>query len=183
MSLSNLQFRNRSEFLHLYLCIKAHGIRYIISIQADRIQVWYTVRCKAEKIHQGILWPSGMPVHHKTSFFLSYVALHRAQRLLDPPGCAYRSETGGLMEALRVLSVEQSTVLMFAIFLGLTLVSSTEISCHVLCPAQFDPHCWRKAFQWHLVTVGRSAKQSGACSHLAWTKQGTSTVGLEAALR
>ncbi|PBK77299.1 hypothetical protein ARMSODRAFT_874850 [Armillaria solidipes] len=31
----------------------------------------------------------------------------RAQRLLDPPGCAYRSETGGLMEALRVLSVEQ----------------------------------------------------------------------------
>ncbi|KAK0478409.1 Metalloenzyme, LuxS/M16 peptidase-like protein [Armillaria novae-zelandiae] len=31
----------------------------------------------------------------------------RAQQLLDPPGCAYRSETGGLMEALRVLSVEQ----------------------------------------------------------------------------
>lgn len=32
------------------------------------------------------------------------------QRLLDPPGSAYRSETGGLMEALRVLTVEQSTV-------------------------------------------------------------------------
>ncbi|KAJ7070954.1 Metalloenzyme, LuxS/M16 peptidase-like protein [Mycena amicta] len=31
----------------------------------------------------------------------------RSQRLLDPPGSAYRSETGGLMEALRVLSVEQ----------------------------------------------------------------------------
>ncbi|KAJ6575205.1 Metalloenzyme, LuxS/M16 peptidase-like protein [Mycena capillaripes] len=29
------------------------------------------------------------------------------QRLLDPPGSAYRSETGGLMEALRVLTVEQ----------------------------------------------------------------------------
>lgn len=31
----------------------------------------------------------------------------RLQRLLDPPGSAYRSETGGLMEALRVLTPEQ----------------------------------------------------------------------------
>ncbi|KAE9411017.1 hypothetical protein BT96DRAFT_952834 [Gymnopus androsaceus JB14] len=31
----------------------------------------------------------------------------RMQRLLDPPGSAYRSETGGLMEALRKLTVEQ----------------------------------------------------------------------------
>ncbi|TBU62037.1 Metalloenzyme, LuxS/M16 peptidase-like protein [Dichomitus squalens] len=31
----------------------------------------------------------------------------RMQRLLNPPGSAYRSETGGLMEALRVLTVEQ----------------------------------------------------------------------------
>ncbi|KAK7058884.1 hypothetical protein VNI00_001508 [Paramarasmius palmivorus] len=31
----------------------------------------------------------------------------RMQRLLDPPESAYRSETGGLMEALRVLTVEQ----------------------------------------------------------------------------
>ncbi|KAK7463673.1 hypothetical protein VKT23_005614 [Stygiomarasmius scandens] len=31
----------------------------------------------------------------------------RQQRLLDPPGSAYRSETGGLMEALRVLTVDQ----------------------------------------------------------------------------
>ncbi|KXN89943.1 hypothetical protein AN958_04947 [Leucoagaricus sp. SymC.cos] len=31
----------------------------------------------------------------------------RLQRLLDPPGSAYRSETGGLMEALRRLSPEQ----------------------------------------------------------------------------
>ncbi|KAJ7630999.1 Metalloenzyme, LuxS/M16 peptidase-like protein [Roridomyces roridus] len=31
----------------------------------------------------------------------------RLQRLLDPPGSAYRSETGGLMEALRVLTIEQ----------------------------------------------------------------------------
>jgi len=30
------------------------------------------------------------------------------QRLLDPPGSGYRSETGGLMEALRVLTPEQS---------------------------------------------------------------------------
>ncbi|KAJ8521451.1 hypothetical protein ONZ45_g1850 [Pleurotus djamor] len=31
----------------------------------------------------------------------------RTQRLLEPPESAYRSETGGLMEALRVLTVEQ----------------------------------------------------------------------------
>ncbi|KAF9069136.1 Metalloenzyme, LuxS/M16 peptidase-like protein [Rhodocollybia butyracea] len=31
----------------------------------------------------------------------------RMQRLLDPPGSAYRSETGGLMQALRKLTVEQ----------------------------------------------------------------------------
>jgi hypothetical protein len=30
------------------------------------------------------------------------------QRLLEPPGSAYRSETGGLMTALRVLTPEQS---------------------------------------------------------------------------
>jgi hypothetical protein len=33
------------------------------------------------------------------------------QRLLNPPGSAYRSETGGLMEALRVLAVDQSEAL------------------------------------------------------------------------
>ena len=32
----------------------------------------------------------------------------RLQRLLDPPGSGYRSETGGLMAALRVLTPEQS---------------------------------------------------------------------------
>lgn len=32
------------------------------------------------------------------------------RRLLNPPKSAYRSETGGLMEKLRVLSVEQSNV-------------------------------------------------------------------------
>lgn len=32
----------------------------------------------------------------------------RLQRSLDPPGSAYRSETGGLMSAIRVLTVEQS---------------------------------------------------------------------------
>jgi hypothetical protein len=31
------------------------------------------------------------------------------QRLLNPPDSAYRSETGGLMEALRSLTAEKST--------------------------------------------------------------------------
>jgi hypothetical protein len=36
--------------------------------------------------------------------------LYRMERLLNPPGSAYRSETGGLMSALRLLTVEQSNV-------------------------------------------------------------------------
>ena len=32
----------------------------------------------------------------------------RMQRLINPVDSAYRSETGGLMEALRVLNVQQS---------------------------------------------------------------------------
>lgn len=34
----------------------------------------------------------------------------RMQRLINPPGSAYRSETGGLMEALRALTIEQSVL-------------------------------------------------------------------------
>lgn len=37
----------------------------------------------------------------------------RLQRLMDPPGSAYRSETGGLMEALRLLTPDQSRCLIF----------------------------------------------------------------------
>ena len=32
----------------------------------------------------------------------------RLRRLLEPPGSGYRSETGGVMDALRVLTPEQS---------------------------------------------------------------------------
>ena len=34
----------------------------------------------------------------------------RLQRSLEPPGSGYRSETGGLMDALRVLTPEQSEI-------------------------------------------------------------------------
>jgi hypothetical protein len=39
---------------------------------------------------------------------LTNLIFFRLQRLLDPVGSGYRSETGGLMEALRVLAPEQS---------------------------------------------------------------------------
>jgi hypothetical protein len=45
------------------------------------------------------------------TFFLPNITLTSSislQRLVNPPGSAYRSETGGLMEALRVLTPEQS---------------------------------------------------------------------------
>lgn len=44
----------------------------------------------------------------------------KLQRLLYPEGSAYRSETGGLMEALRVLTAEESECRL--------------VSFHVRCP-------------------------------------------------
>ena len=43
-------------------------------------------------------------------------SVHSMQRLLNSPESAYRSETGGLMEALRVLTVEQSGLIPFPWF-------------------------------------------------------------------
>jgi Zn-dependent M16 (insulinase) family peptidase len=43
------------------------------------------------------------------------------QRLLDPPGSGYRSETGGLMESLRVLTPEQSQSSVFKSLLSTKL--------------------------------------------------------------
>jgi Zn-dependent M16 (insulinase) family peptidase len=46
-----------------------------------------------------------------TSYYIAFNSdfiIIRMQRLMNPPGNAYRSETGGLMEALRVLTPDQS---------------------------------------------------------------------------
>jgi Zn-dependent M16 (insulinase) family peptidase len=48
---------------------------------------------------------SEMQARENTSSDLANLEL---QRLANPEGSAYRSETGGLMEALRVLTVEDS---------------------------------------------------------------------------
>jgi len=44
------------------------------------------------------------------------------QRLLDPPGSGYRSETGGLMESLRVLTPEQSKSSVLSLFCQLNCI-------------------------------------------------------------
>lgn len=64
-----------------------------------------TAKCRAEKTLLGILWPLGSSLFPPQ---ISPNSTYRSQRLLNPLGNAYRSETGGLMEALRVLSVERS---------------------------------------------------------------------------
>lgn len=71
------------------------------------------------------------------------------QRLLDPPGSAYRSETGGLMEALRKLTVDQSEyILKISQCVRLTqLPFSPGISCFLLCAAQSVSHRSRKAVE------------------------------------
>lgn len=68
--------------------------------------VWFIVKCKGVKILLGISWPSGL-FHINLPGFSTDVSFSQ-QRLMDPPGSAYRSETGGLMEALRRLTPEQS---------------------------------------------------------------------------
>lgn len=51
------------------------------------------------------------------------------QQLINPPGSAYRSETGGLMEALRVLTVEQSkSYVTYLTALSDNLLHSSELS-------------------------------------------------------
>lgn len=70
------------------------------------------------------------------------------QQLINPKGSAYRSETGGLMEALRVLSVEQSE------FCGFELCYenadhrpySSGLPQEILCSAQSLPDRNRQAF-------------------------------------
>ncbi len=57
----------------------------------------------------------------------------RMQRLLDPPGSAYRSETGGLMEALRVLTPEQSSYYPFCGVHADEVVHSTKVPLQLLC--------------------------------------------------
>ncbi|KAJ7619113.1 Metalloenzyme, LuxS/M16 peptidase-like protein [Mycena polygramma] len=85
------------------------GFLQLLPIYVDHIL--YPTMTKAGSVHHidpkghdsGVVY-SEMQGRENTSGDL--MAL-RLQRLLDPPGSAYRSETGGLMEALRVLTVEQ----------------------------------------------------------------------------
>ena len=74
------------------------------------------------------------------------------QRLLNPPGSAYRSETGGLMEALRVLTVEQSTIsfsLFFEYRMPYLIISrcSPKLSQEILRSSQSVAHRDRETLQ------------------------------------
>jgi hypothetical protein len=76
------------------------------------------------------------------------------QRLLNPPGSAYRSETGGLMEALRVLTVEQSTISIFwdhVAYLIFALYSS-QLPQNILRPSELVADRDRQTFQWNVFS-------------------------------
>ena len=98
-----------SGFVPLHLSNWAIDLlpRSTISMGKARTLGLSTAKCKGERILQEISWPFG-------AFFFSWrnsqsIWLNRRlQRLMDPPGSAYRSETGGLMEALRCLTPDQS---------------------------------------------------------------------------
>ena len=66
---------------------------------------------------------------------------HRMSRLLNNLGSAYRSETGGLMEALRSLTIEQSEDTITFTFISMTF-SSSGLPPNILCTLQpLSNHC------------------------------------------
>ena len=79
------------------------------------------------------------------------------QRLLNPPGSAYRSETGGLMEALRVLTVEQSKCMPLLPLYSFVSRAPTSpgISPQILRPSQSDTHCHGEVGFGHLISPRR----------------------------
>jgi hypothetical protein len=112
----DLLLRSAETFLHLRLSDYLAVIRFTTLTHKARIRVWSTPKCKAGKTLLGTLWPySTSPIYanhilRRARFNSTVLIFHalRAQRLLNSPESAYRSETGGLMTALRKLTVEQS---------------------------------------------------------------------------
>lgn len=91
------------------------------------------------------------------------------QRLLNPPESAYRSETGGLMAALRKLTVEQSNGFLYFSDSVLTITSS-RLPQDLLCSSQLVSHCYWKVLQRDRDPLISFAEQSRAQYHLARSK-------------
>jgi hypothetical protein len=62
------------------------------------------------------------------------------QRLMFPESSGYRSETGGLMEALRVLQVE--TIREYRLLI--TLTTNEQLPCQILRAPQPHAHYYRE---------------------------------------
>ncbi|QRW19305.1 AhpC/TSA domain-containing protein [Rhizoctonia solani] len=87
-------------FLQL-LPVYVDHILYPRITDADFVTEVHHINSKAEDA--GVVY-SEMQGRQNTAGDLMY---HKLQTLFNPPGSAYRSETGGLMEALRILKVDQ----------------------------------------------------------------------------
>ena len=89
--------------------------------------------------------------------------IFRQQRLLDPPGSAYRSETGGLMEALRVLTVDQSMLQKLQVICShhLSLLQFVNIMLRIMfptiCPRAIPS--LRKLAPWLVRLSGRKSEE------------------------
>ncbi|CAE6446358.1 unnamed protein product [Rhizoctonia solani] len=87
-------------FLQL-LPVYVDHILYPRITDADFVTEVHHINSKAE--NAGVVY-SEMQGRQNTAGDLMH---HKMQTLFNPPGSAYRSETGGLMEALRILKVDQ----------------------------------------------------------------------------
>ena len=103
------------------------------------------------------------------------------QTLFNAEGSAYRSETGGLMEALRVLKVEQSKhALDLCEHENLSDVTSPGLSQVLLRPAQSVPHRFWEAEDARAAS--RPSDQSGTSNFGTWSSAWTKTFRLEASI-
>jgi len=124
-------------------------IRCITLTHKVRIRVWSTLKCKAGKTLPGISCHYSTSQPYSITFLGHAVRFHtpRAQRLLNPIESAYRSETGGLMQALRELNVEQSDGFLSSSHSDALTTSSSRLPQVLLRSSQLDSYCCRKALQ------------------------------------
>lgn len=105
------------------------------------------------------------------------------QRLVNPEGSAYRSETGGLMEALRNLSVEQSMSFGLLQETIANLDPSTSLPSYLLRASQLVARRLRQVGIWHSLPARCGADQGGTLDHPARSKSRTAPQGLAATFR
>ncbi|CAE6416736.1 unnamed protein product [Rhizoctonia solani] len=141
-------------FLQL-LPVYVDHILYPRIADADFVTEVHHINSKAE--NAGVVY-SEMQGRQNTAGDLMH---HKMQTLFNPPGSAYRSETGGLMEALRILKVDQIRDYHKSYYVPYNLclivsgklktpellhVLQTKVEPRIIEHGQVKPSAWKRPF-------------------------------------